>query len=256
MLPGELGRCLRKNTPAGLQFDHWIGRSAYSGKRGEAGRPIPVVPPGVLAASGSMLSTSWELSGTRDHARKGCGSVQRMLAHVPMDVAGLITARTSVRSDSGRRRGRGSGRGRGGEAWAGRGSRTRGPRGPVRASLRPGTRASLEGSWRDLPSRSGRANYSAWARAGQSRSRRCRNSATLHCRSRPRATTLPAPRTPRNRRAPLAVSRLGSLPVIHAGMPLDGLTRPRSRVRSPPRLPTHPRGPETLAVPSFLVVPR
>jgi len=107
---GEASRRRRRWRPshsswlrmyAELQFGHEIGRSAYSGRCREAGRPIPIAPPGVLAASGSIRSTSCEDSSARDHAGIGCESVQRILAHAPADAAGLVTARTAGGPDSG-----------------------------------------------------------------------------------------------------------------------------------------------------------
>jgi len=97
---------------AQLQFGLGMGRSAYSGRRCEAGRPIPTARRGVWCPSAPLLSSACGRSGRRDRAGIGCEIAQRILTHAPADAARPLTTRTCGRPGSGRRRVRGSGRGR------------------------------------------------------------------------------------------------------------------------------------------------
>ena len=143
-----------------------MGRSAYSGRRCEAGRPIPSARGGARCPSTSLLSSDCGRSGRRDGAGIGCEIAQPILARAPADAARPLMTGTCGRPGSGRRRIRGSGR----RKWVASECRRR----PVTGGLRLDTRAARaipEGSWREDLSRMGRANHSALARAGQPGSR-------------------------------------------------------------------------------------
>ena len=143
-----------------------MGRSAYSGRRCEAGRPIPTARGGAWCPSAPLLSSACGRSGRRDGAGIGCEIAQRIPAHAPADAAWPLMTGTCGRPGSGRRRIRSSGRRR----WVASECR----RWPVMACLRPDTRPERTipgGSWREHLSRMGRANHSAPALAGQPGSR-------------------------------------------------------------------------------------